>query len=70
MNHYRIREDGEIAWQGKATDADDALERFFEDEDPSPSIFYTVEVFGEVQFSKTIKGKGWTTAFSGRLISS
>lgn len=63
MYTYRVLEDGEETWRGRAYDPSDALEKFFSigDEEPSSLIRYTVEVWGTVKVSSSMSAPGWVS---------
>jgi len=52
--YYRMLEDGETAWTGLALNVEQAEEKCFQDEDPSPMINYTLQRWN---------GKKWITVY-------
>lgn len=67
---YRVLENGEEAWRGKAFDADHALERYADYCDGAGSLVdLKLEKLGTVNLTKSgsHKGEAWSKVWEGRL---
>jgi hypothetical protein len=62
---FRFLQHGEEVWRGSAYDAEHAEERFFDawDEVPGSLERYTLQRWGTVKYTSTLKGKGWVTVY-------
>jgi hypothetical protein len=64
LETYRLLEDGEETWKGKAYSPEQAEERAFFDESPSSQIKYTLQRWGRVQVSRENHVLGWVTLYT------
>lgn len=69
MTTYRMLEDGEESWRGKAHDVEHAEEKCFYDEPPGSLVRYTLQRWGTVKFSKQLSGPGWVTVYENQALS-
>lgn len=60
---YRMLEDGETIWQGRAHEAAEAEERAFYDEPPGSLCAYTLQRWGKVKISSSMTDDGWVTIY-------
>jgi hypothetical protein len=67
MSFYKIQENGEDFWTGRAQDVDGAIEKCYADDSPGSLVDITVLVWGSVKLSTEIRSKGWKKCWSGRL---
>jgi hypothetical protein len=70
INTYRLLEDGEELWRGKAYDAEHAEEKAFSDEPPGSIPRYTLQRRGVVKLSRQIQSMGWITVYKDERLSS
>ena len=70
MNYYRILQDGHEIWRGKAYDTQDAEERCFDawDETPGSLERFTLQRWGAVKLTSSIKGKAWITIYANQCL--
>jgi hypothetical protein len=68
MQTYRLLEDGEEVWRGRAESVDDALDKAFTSEDVD-ECFLAVEGWQKQLIAREMKAYGWVRLWSGRLIS-
>lgn len=67
---YRMLQDGEEIWRGDALDWKDAEERCFDSWDETPGNLerYTLQRWGTVQISSSLKDKAWVTVYSNQCL--
>ena len=70
MDTYRILEDGEQIWQGRAYNSEHAEEKAFADEVPGSLNRYTLQSWGQVKVSSQIKTGGWVTVYRDACLTS
>jgi hypothetical protein len=68
MNTYRILQNGECIWQGRAYDPEHAEEKCFDDETPGGFERFTLQVWGTVRLSKSMRGKDWKTVYTDQCL--
>lgn len=66
MKFYRLLEDGEEIWRGKALDIEHAEERAFWSEQPGSLCRYTLQYWGQVKISSEMKTAGWVTVYENQ----
>lgn len=66
MKTFRILEDGDQYWQGRAYDADHALERCYDDGGPGSLVKVTIEKWGKVKLSRALRAPGWVKVWEGQ----
>ena len=59
---------GNTTWQGYAYGVEHAEERCFFDEMPGSLERYTLQRWGTVSYSKSVKGKGWVTIYKDECL--
>lgn len=70
MKTFRLLEDGEEIWRGKACDVEHAEEKAFWDETPGSFQRYTLQRWGSVKISSTMKAAGWVTVYAEQRLTS
>jgi hypothetical protein len=65
---YRMLCDGETEWQGNALDTSEAEEKCFWDEPPGSLNRYTLQRWGTVKLTSSIKDKGWVTIYANQAL--
>jgi len=65
---YRMLCDGIEEWQGRAGDVEHAESRCFYDEPPSSYARYTLQKWGKVRISSSMKEDGWVTVYSNECL--
>ena len=68
MDTYRMLEDGEESWRGKAHDVEHAEEKCFYDEPPGSLVRYTLQKWGKVKISSTMTDNGWVTIYENQAL--
>jgi len=68
LTTYRMLEDGEESWRGKARDAEHAEEKCFYDESPGSLVRYTLQKWGKVKISSTMTDDGWVTVYENQAL--
>lgn len=68
MKNFRIFENNELFWQGKARDPEHAEEKAFWDDQPGGLCRYTLQEYRKIQLSKSIRGMGWFTHYANAPI--
>ncbi len=68
MNTYRILENGEPYWQGRAHDCDHALERCYDDGGPGNLVTIEIQEWAKVQISSTMRAPGWVRRWEGQWV--
>jgi len=63
MKNFRIFEDKELYWEGKARDPEHAEERAFWDDQPGALCRYTLQEHRKIRLSKSNWGMGWFTHY-------
>lgn len=66
MKRFRVSEDGEVYWTGKAYDVDHALEKCYDDGGPGSLVTVKVEAEGQVKISSTMSEPGWVKQWEGQ----
>ena len=66
MKTYRISEDGEHYWTGRAFDMYHALEKCYDDGGPGSLVTVTVEVSALIKVTKRIETMGWRKIWQGQ----
>lgn len=61
-------ENNEPTWHGKARDTEHAEEKCFWDESPASLVRYTLQYWGKVKLSSSIKGDGWVTVYKDECL--
>lgn len=71
MNEFRILEktgtQKRLFWQGRAFDADSAIERAYSSGGPGKRVVCIVEMWGVVNVTKTLQVPGWVRVWIGRV---
>lgn len=69
---YRMMQDGGEIWRGTAYDASNAEEKCFSSFDETPGSLerYTLQRWGVVHYSKTLKGKDWVKVYANQCLAS
>ena len=57
MKTYRLLENGEVFWQGRAHDPEHAAEKAFWDEQPASLCRYTLQYWGKVNWVTVYKNQ-------------
>jgi hypothetical protein len=65
---YRILEDENEFWRGKAYNSEHAEERCFSDEEPGSLVRYTLQKWGRVKISSTMHDDGWVTVYKNACL--
>jgi hypothetical protein len=60
LKRYRMLENGEVFWTGRARNPEHAEERCFSDEEPGELVRYTLQVFEDVEGGEEI----WTSLYT------
>lgn len=66
MKSFRILENGEPYWHGRAYDTDHALEKCYDDGGPGSLVSVTVEEWATVKLGSILRGKGWVKRWKGQ----